>query len=103
MNQRTEMSISDLSKYLFWDVNPGNLDLVKSKKLIIHRVLDYGSLEDWKKIMDYYGLDEITAVATGIKDLDRRSMTFVALLAGIKKEDFLCYTTRRSTAAHWSF
>ena len=93
--------IEKLSGHLFWDVDVRKLDLDKNRKLIIHRVLDYGLLGDWHLINDIYGLDEIAMTALTIKDLDKKSMSFVSLLSGIPEEKFLCYTTRLSPHGHW--
>ena len=94
------MKLEDLSRHLFWDVNIHELDLQKNRKLIIHRVLDYGVMDDWYIIQNYYGIKEIAAVALTIRDLDKKSASFIALLSNIPKEKFLCY---QSTQIHWNF
>ncbi|MEK7539122.1 MAG: hypothetical protein AAB595_00555 [Patescibacteria group bacterium] len=48
----------------FWDSNPQILDLEKNKRSIIVRILNYGSLNDWKWLKDRYGNDLIAEVAT---------------------------------------
>ena len=95
--------ISELSPHLFWDTDYQKIDAEKNKKWIIHRVLDYGLLKDWKLIHNYYGLKEIANVVIQIKDLDLKTMTFISILAKIPKEEFLCYSIRQSTPTHWNF
>ena len=56
-----KLKISDLSQHLFWDIDPENLDMEKNKRTIIHRVLQYGLINDWLMIYNYYGLYEITS------------------------------------------
>ena len=97
------MEITDLSSHLFWDVDNKNLSLIKNQKLIIQRVLDYGLINDWKIIMDYYGIEKIAETATKIKDLDKKSVAFISTLSNIPKEKFLCYTMRQSHPKHWDF
>jgi len=96
------MNISDFSKHLFWDVDSAKLDPERNKKLIIHRVLDYGLIEDWKMIYKYYGINNIADVAKGIKDLNYRSASFIALLSNTNKEDFRCYNTEQLMMKFWN-
>ena len=51
------------SPNLFWDVNTGDLDMEQREAFIINRVLDYGQWNDWRIILDYYGLDQIASTA----------------------------------------
>lgn len=100
---KNEMRLAALSNHLFWDIDINTLDLEKNKKQIIHRVLDYGLIDDWKFIQNYYGISKIAETALTIRDLEKKSATFIALLANIPKEKFLCYTTTQSTPQHWNF
>lgn len=92
-----------LSPHLFWDIDINKIDFSRSKKLIIHRVLDYGLISDWKTILNIYGINEIATIAVTIKDLDKKSMSFISLLSGIPADNFLCYTTKQSIPKHWDF
>ena len=94
------MKLEDLSRHLFWDVNINELDIQKNRKQIIHRVLDYGLMDDWYIIQNYYGVKEIAEIALTIKDLDKKSASFISLISKIPKEKFLCY---QSTQRHWNF
>ena len=100
---KKNISINDFSKHLFWDVNRNNLDLERSKKTIITNVLDYGLINDWDMIYNYYGIDEIAQAVINLKYLDKKSIAFVSLLSKIPKENFLCYTTRQLNQTHWEF
>ena len=100
---KIEITFEDLSKHLFWDIDVNKLDFQKNKKYIVHRVLDYGLISDWEMIKKYYGINEIARIATGIRDLDKKSASFISLMAKIPKENFLCYITKQSTQKHWNF
>ena len=95
--------LGDLSKHLFWDVNPDKLDFERNKKFIIHRVLDYGLINDWEIIYNRFGIDEIARNAVTIRDLDRKSASFIAVLSKTPLEQFACYTTGQLTQKHWNF
>ena len=90
-----------LSKHLFWDVDPDALDEERSKGLIISRVLSYGLIDDWRQVKEYYGIDAIAQVASGIRDLDGRSVAFISLLSNIPKGRFRSESTRVASAKHW--
>lgn len=97
------INIEDFSKHLFWDVDKNTLDLEKHKRYIINRVLDYGLMKDWRLIHEYYGIDRIGEIATEIRDLDPKSLSFVSLLSGIPIDKFRCYTNKQLSPPHWHF
>jgi hypothetical protein len=95
--------INELSSYLFWDTEYEHINPEKNKKWIIQRVLEYGLLNDWKLIHNYYGLKEIASVVKQLKNLDNKSMSFISVLTGIPKEEFLCYSIKQSNPQYWNF
>ena len=101
--QKTKLHVKDLSQHLFWDVDINKLTIDENEKLIVKRVLDYGLMEDWLKIRDYYGIDKISKTAQSIRDLEKKSASFIATISNTPKESFLCYTTTPSHQKHWNF
>jgi len=97
------LDIEALSPHLFWDVDRSKLDVDKHRRIVVQRVLEYGLMNDWKLIYRYYGIEDIAAIATTLRELDERAVSFISMLAHIPKEEFLCYTTRQSTPRHWNF
>ena len=98
-----QIKLSDFSPHLFWDISLDSLDLEKNKKHIIHRVLDYGLLTDWRLLYRYYGIEEISRNAVKIRDLDKKSASLISILSNISLDKFACYTTRQLTQKHWNF
>lgn len=92
--KRTNSQLTDLSSHLFWDVDIGNLDVNKSKKLIVQRVLDYGLIGDWQILLEIYGISEIGITAKSLRELDNKSVAFISLLSKIPKEQFLCFISK---------
>lgn len=86
--------LSGLSPHLFWDVDRRSLDSQKNKKFFIQRVLEYGLLNNWKIISDYYGIAEIADIACTIRGLDLKAAAFVSVLSKKPLEEFICYTKR---------
>ena len=98
---KKKISINDFSQHLFWDIDRTKLDFEENKQTIIQKVLDYGLMNDWKIIYNYYGIDRIAKTMLNVRDLDEKSMNFIATLSNIPKEKFLCYTTKQSNPQHW--
>ena len=82
----------DYSKHLFWDIDPAKLDLEKHSLFIFERVANRGSLEDWKKLIEFYGKDKACNLARQIKYADRKTLNFLSLYFDVPKEEFRCST-----------
>ena len=95
--------IHNFSKHLFWDVNRENLDLKKNRAYIIKQVLEYGLMEDWETIFNYYGIRQIAEVAQNFRELDPKALSFISLLSKIPLKEFRCYTLKPSVPPHWNF
>ncbi len=96
-----KISINDFSQHLFWDIDRTKLNFERNKRTIIQKVLDYGLINDWEIIYNYYGIDKIANTMLKVRDLDEKSASFIAFLSNIPKEKFLCYTTKQSNLQHW--
>ena len=96
-------SISDFSKHLFWDVDNNKLNIINDYKFIIKKVLIYGLLSDFRLINKIYGIEKIGIVAINIRELDKKTLSFVSLLTNTKVEKFICYNTEQSIHKHWNF
>ncbi len=92
-----------LSKHLFWDIDISEINEQKHQKFIIKKVLQYGTYEDWKIILRFYGQNQIIKISKTIKDLDKKTLSFLSLISGISKNEFLCSTTEQSIPKHWNF
>ena len=102
MNNNSEI-ISKLSPHLFWDVKPEQLDAGENKAYIIKRVLEYGLWQDWLLLKNFYGLKTISDQSQRFRELDPKSLAFIAHLSGVPKEKFRCYITKQSSQKHWNF
>ncbi|MCC7402028.1 MAG: hypothetical protein IT214_11145 [Chitinophagaceae bacterium] len=97
-----EVSISDFSPHLFWDVDIESLDWNKNKALIVQRVMEYGLINDWEIILNRYGIDQIGRICKNLRSLDPKSLVFIATLTETPLNSFRCYTTKPLTSTHWS-
>jgi hypothetical protein len=92
---------SILPPHLFWDVNPENLEWEKNHQLIIERVLERGTLDQWKTIVSVYGLEKIVDTVKKMRSLDPVSLHFIAAISGSPLTEFRCYNTRYLAGGHW--
>ncbi|MDH6342246.1 hypothetical protein M2480_001564 [Parabacteroides sp. PFB2-12] len=91
------------SANLFWDVDPADIDMDKHAAFIVGRVLDYGLMEDWLFIRDYYGIERLKEIALGIRSLERKSLAFIATITQVPQTQFRCYEQLQSKNRHWYF
>ncbi len=103
MQETNHFNISELSDHLFWDVDRYALDVNKNFSFILQRVLSYGLLRDWDLLYKTFGLTKITEETKKIRNLDDKSLHFIAQISGSKLSEFKCYTTRQSMSKHWKF
>lgn len=95
--------LNNLSEHLFWDVDKNNIDKDKHQEFIIKKVLQYGLFNDWLELLKIYGLQEIINTSKGIRDLDKKTLSFLSLIGEVSKKEFLCYNTKQSIPKHWNF
>lgn len=94
--------IDNMSKHLFWDVDVHEVDLQSHALWLIQRVLEYGEIEDWKIILDYYGLDRIVNACKNMRTLDKKALSFICCLSNTQKEEYRCYHTRLLNPTLWN-
>lgn len=92
-----------LPSYLFWDIDLNTLDYNKNARFIIQRVIQKGSLKEWKIIKNFYGLDFIKNEILKIRDLDPKTLNFFSTYFSLKKNNFRCFTTQQSIPKHFNY
>ena len=88
--------IQSFSNYLFWDVNPDSIDLETNAAYVIRRILERGQIEDWRLLVDRYGLSEIVRVAKNLRSLEPRALSFINAVSSSSEELYKCSTTKQS-------
>ncbi len=87
---------------LFWDIDMRNFDYDRNKTLIIERVLNYGTLTEFREILHYYGFDTIRRELKKAGHLELKTMEFVSSFFQLKKESLRCYTRKQLNQPHWN-
>lgn len=91
------------SSVIFWDVDYDAIDLQKSRRFVIGRVVRYGTVADWIKLKSLYGLDLIKSEMLNERDLDDRSISFLSCVLDVPKDQFKCYNSRQLHPSHSGF
>ncbi|MFT4666191.1 MAG: hypothetical protein ACI8YQ_001827 [Polaribacter sp.] len=91
-----------LPNYLFWDIELTSLDYSKNARFIIQRVIQKGSIKEWKIIKDFYGLDLIKNEILMIRDLDAKTLNFFSTYFSLNKNNFRCFTIQQSFPKHFN-
>lgn len=60
---------------------------------IVSRVFEIGTLDDWRLLVSYYGLERIVEVCKRLRHLDKKSLAFVTTISNTNPADYLCYTS----------
>lgn len=103
MNNVNSLNLTNqLSQYLFWDIDLSLLDVESNSAQVNQRVLEYGELDDWRKIRDFYGLERIVNDCKRLRSLNPKALSFVCAITGTKKEDYRCYHIRQSIPTPWN-
>lgn len=97
------IKVQDLSPHLFWDVSILTLDLDEHAHYIIDRVMSLGTMEDFKIIKSYYGIEIIKRVVKQARYLDNKVLHFCSVYFNIPLTDFRCYTLKQLTTSHWQY
>ena len=100
---QSKKPIELLSKHLFWDIDPNLLEWERSKKTIIERVIERGSLEEWVCIVKVYTLEGIVNTAKTFRSMSPIDLNFIATISNTPKEEFRCYNTRLLMGQHWIY
>ncbi len=88
--------IDCMSKHLFWDMDPMQIDLDKCPSQIIQRVLEYGEWNDWLAIRSYYGLPLIVECCQSVRTLNPVALSYICCISHTCKEDYRCFQLAQS-------
>lgn len=94
---------TQLSKGLFWDVDFADIDWECNAPYVVERVLDKGSWENFKTILEYYGETGIKEIIIKLRYLDKRTLSFCSVYFNIPLNKFRCYNIRQSNQPHWNY
>ena len=98
----SDITYTDFSTSLFWDIDLNDFDFIKHKNFFICRVLEYGHLYDWQLIKKIYSEDEIKNAVVNARSLDVVSLAYVSAYYKLDKKDFRCYKHKQLFPNSWN-
>jgi hypothetical protein len=96
------MTVAAFSPNLFWDVDPSTISMEDHAAYIIQRTLEYGQMNDWRLINQYYGLNRIVNECKKMRTLDPVCLSFICTISHTKEEEYRCYHFRQSFQTPWN-
>ncbi len=69
----------NIPAFLLWEYDLNTFNYDKSYKIVIERVLERGSMEDWKEIVSFYPLEKILETIDWSAQLQERDKNFSKL------------------------
>lgn len=66
----------NINDRLLWEYDLETFNYDKSYKIVIERVLERGTLEEWRAILNYYGRDKVLEVIDWSAQLTLRMKDF---------------------------
>jgi len=101
-NKDTEDITEILKGRYFWDIDVSSGKTV-SKRLIIERIVNFGTLAEMDFLIRYFGKEEVEKTLCNLNYIDPKTLNFVSKYFGKPKKKFRCYTRRRSMLQHWDY
>lgn len=102
IKRQTFIDFLNDSKRLFWDIDVKTLNPIKSKRIIIERIVTRGDIYHINQAITYYGKPVFVQEATLAGNLDKKTLNWLSIVLEIPKNQFLCYTKMQSNLQHWS-
>jgi len=78
---------SILRNTAFWDVDKSSLDMDRDRDFIICRILEYGTMEDVKALLEIYDMKDIEAAVRRSNSLSRVTASFWSKMLRISSEE----------------
>jgi len=101
-NQNIINLVENLSGHLFWDTDKSSLLNNSSEIFILERVMEYGTIEDWRAINKFYKKEKLKKLVVQLKNISDKSFAFLSNYFDIPKEKFACYTKNQSQRNFWN-
>jgi len=99
-------SIKDISYILkqsyFWDIDITSGKVI-SKRLVIERIFNFGTIAEIAFVIRYYGKEEVEKILLNLNFIDPKTLNFVSKYFNRSKKEFRCFTRRQLIPQHWDW
>jgi hypothetical protein len=97
-----EKSKPKLPKRLFWEFNYEQMDWQKNAEIVIERVVERGTPEEWLEMIRFYGKKKVLATLKNKTSyLTDPAIKKVCDYFELKPEELKCYIKKQSRPQHW--
>lgn len=105
MEEETKSTIPEKFRWLFWETNPGEIDLEQHEPYIIERFLEYGTWEGIRWLRKTYNDERIRTyvLKRGYRTLSKKTLSFWKFLLHLEKEECLQQSSLQSSRRFWNY
>jgi hypothetical protein len=100
---KAQQNKPDLSSQAFWDVDMGKIDYEKNARFVVEKVIDRGTLKDFKNLREFYGDERMKREVINARWLGDREINFCCVIFGLNPKDFKCYIKKQSNPKLWIY
>jgi len=79
---------------LFWDTDPSALDEDRHATWILERILERGTLAQWREARDRYGRDRLLRALQSSRRISRKSAAWLAACLDVPVESFAAWENK---------
>ena len=99
------MKTNQILKQIFWDIDVNQLDVKKSARPVIERVLELGDLPQVHWMLETYPTEQIIEVVKSSRQLSPKSANFWADFYNISKDEVRCLNKsfREKQKSFWPY
>lgn len=83
------------NSHLFWDTDVNSINPKKHKQAIIERVIERGSFDEFKELIDFYGKNTVIDCVKKARWFSEKTMYFVSAYFNIPLDDLRCYIQKQ--------
>jgi len=69
----------NIRRHLLWEYSWESVDFEKLSTVVIERIIERGTMEEWREMLRYYGKERILSVAKKSTRLDQKNKQFTPL------------------------
>lgn len=73
------MKNPSIRKHLLWEYDWAKIDFSQLTTVTIERVVERGTINEWKEIIRYYGKDKISSIVKNSTRLDNKTKNFTPI------------------------
>lgn len=101
MDKKGEKKIPRLHKRLFWEFRVDAIDWQKEYAVIIQRVIERGTTQEWKELVRFYGKDRVVkTLKEEVNYLPDEIIENVCSYFRLKPSHLKCYIRKQSLPRH---